>query len=73
MGLGTVPCGGVKPYLNQFKFKWFNSIQIFPNFDRSGKHFPVLRKNEIKYGFEDLEKMNNPLQINFFRVRRYFE
>jgi hypothetical protein len=40
-GPTTVTGGGVRPSLNQFKFKWFNSIQIFPNFDQSEKHISL--------------------------------
>jgi hypothetical protein len=69
----TVTGGRVKPRLNQFKFKWFNSIQIFSNFDRSEQHIPILEKIEVKYGFEGLEEMNNFLHKNFFTFKIYFE
>jgi hypothetical protein len=45
----------------------FKNNQIFPNFDRSEKCLPILRKIGIKYGFEDLEEMNNFLHRNFHR------
>jgi hypothetical protein len=40
----TVMCGRVKPRLSHLKFKWFNSIQIFPNFDQLEKHIPLIKK-----------------------------
>jgi hypothetical protein len=37
-------------------------------FNQSKKDLPELKKIEIKYGFEDLEDMNNFLQRNFLRI-----
>jgi hypothetical protein len=46
---------------------------IFPNFDQSKFDLPELQKIEIKYDFEDHERMNNFLYRNFFRFRRDLE
>jgi hypothetical protein len=48
-------------------------IQIFPNFDRSEKYLPQLRKMEVKYGFECLEEMNNFIHRHFLRFRMDLE
>jgi hypothetical protein len=67
---GGVGSKRFKPFQN---FKRFKNVQNFPNFDRSKFDLPELQKFEIKYGFEDLEKMNNLLHRNFFRFRRNLE
>jgi hypothetical protein len=59
---------GLNAYSNKFK-----QVQIFSNCDQPKKHFPLLRKIEIKYVFEGLKKMNNFLHRNFFRFRRDLE
>jgi hypothetical protein len=59
--------------LNRIRILNSNEIQILSNFDRSNKGLPEPKKIEIKYGFEDLEKMNNFLHINFFRFGSDFE
>jgi hypothetical protein len=59
-----------KPFQN---FKRFKNVQIFPNCDRSKFDIHELQKFEIKYGFEDLEKVNIFLHRNFFIFRRDLE
>jgi hypothetical protein len=48
-------------------------VQKNSNFDRSKFDLLELKKFEIKFGFEDLEIMNNFLQRNFFRFGRDVE
>jgi hypothetical protein len=50
-----------------------NLIQTVSNFDHPKNDLPELKNFEIKYGFEDLEKMNNFLHRNFFRFERDFD
>jgi hypothetical protein len=72
---GSNHCNGRRgqtPF-ESIQIKRFNSIQIFSNFDRSEQHFPVLKKIEIKYGFECLEETNNFLHRNVFRFEMDFE
>jgi hypothetical protein len=70
----TVPGGmGSKRFKPFQKFKWFKNIQKFPDFDRPKFDLLELQKFEIKYGLEDIEKMNNFLHKNFFRARRDLE
>jgi hypothetical protein len=52
------------------KFKLFENPL---NFERSNKYFPLLRKIQIKYGFEDFEDMDNFLHRNFFRFELDFD
>jgi hypothetical protein len=62
VGPATVPGGTVKYGLNRFK-----NIQFFPNFDGSKFELSIFQKIIIKYGFEDVEEMNNFLHRSFFR------
>jgi hypothetical protein len=48
-------------------------FQIVSNFDRLEKYFPVLRKIEIKFGFEALEEGNNFISRNFLKFRIDFD
>jgi hypothetical protein len=48
------------------KFKLFQKHLIFSNFDRFKFDLPELQKFGIKYGFEDLEEMNNILHRSQF-------
>jgi hypothetical protein len=50
--------------LNRFKIQTVWKCSNFSKLDRSKFDFPELRKFQIKYGFEDLEKMNNFLQTS---------
>jgi hypothetical protein len=52
---------------NSNKFKSFQTL-IDPK-----KYFALLRKIEIKYGCEGLERTNNFLYRNFFRFRMDLE
>jgi hypothetical protein len=65
----AVPGGaGLNPvwiHSNDFKLIWSN-----PNLFLSKWVLPELRMFEIKYGFEDLKKMNNFLHRNFFKFGR---
>jgi hypothetical protein len=49
------------------EFKCFKQFKTVSKFGGLEKHFPGLRKIEIKYSFEDLEEMNNFLYRNFLR------
>jgi hypothetical protein len=73
VGPATVPGGGIKTVQTVSKFERFKNIQNFPNFDQPKRNLPELQKSTIKYGFEDLEKINNLLHRNFFRFGRDFE
>jgi hypothetical protein len=67
----TVPAAWVKNGLNRFKkLKRSKNIQTFPNFDSSKFDLTKPQKFKIKYGFEDLGRMNNLLHRNFFRFGR---
>jgi hypothetical protein len=50
-----------------------NLIQIVSNFARQKNDLPELENFEIKYSFEDIEKMNNFLHRNFFIFGRDLE
>jgi hypothetical protein len=67
-GLGATVTSGAgqkwfKPFQNSNGLKTFNFFQILIDANLS---FPA-PKIEIKYGFEDIGKMNNFLHRNFFR------
>jgi hypothetical protein len=51
----------------------FKQVQFISNIDRPKNALFELQKFETKYGFEDLEKMNNLLHRNFFRFRKDLE
>jgi hypothetical protein len=59
----------VKNGSHPFKFEFLART----NFDGSKNDLLGLQKFKIKYGFEDLEKINNFLHRNFFMLGRYFE
>jgi hypothetical protein len=50
-----------------------NYIPILSNFDHSKKDLSKLEKFGIKYGFEDLEKMNYFIHRNIFRFEMDFK
>jgi hypothetical protein len=50
-----------------------NKFKCFQIFGQSEKHFPLLGKIKIKYGFEDVEVMNNFFHRNFNRFRMDLE
>jgi hypothetical protein len=73
VGLRYSPGGAFKYGLNHFKnSNRFKNIQIFSHFDQSKFGLPGLQKFGIKYGFEDLEEMNNFLHRIFFRFGKGF-
>jgi hypothetical protein len=56
----TVPSGAVQTSLNPIQIS--NEFKLFqnpPKFGRSKNDLPEIKKFEIKYGFEDLKKVNN--------------
>jgi hypothetical protein len=55
------------------KFKWFKTFSNCFKFGSIRKYFPVIRKIELKYGFEALEEENNFLYRNFLRFRMDLE
>jgi hypothetical protein len=55
----------VRPSHSSSNSNHFEYFQIHSNFERSKKDLPGLENFEIKYGFEDLEKMNNVIYRNF--------
>jgi hypothetical protein len=59
--------GGGSNGLNRFQIQMVQKCLNFPNFDRSENDLPELQNFEIKYSFEDLEKMNNFLHRRFIR------
>jgi hypothetical protein len=50
-----------------------NKFQILPNFDRSKKNVPKLKKFEVKYGCEGFEEWNKFIHRNLFRFEMGFE
>jgi hypothetical protein len=70
----TAPVARFKPDLksnpNSNGSKHFQTIS---KFDRLEKYFHLLRKIEIKYGFEDLKEGNNFLYRIFLRFGMYLE
>jgi hypothetical protein len=68
-GPGIVPRGAIQMGLNLIQIS--NEFILFQNptkFGQSKIDLSLLKNFEIKYGFEDLEKMNNLLHRNFFRL-----
>jgi hypothetical protein len=63
-------CGGFIPI--QTKFKRIQ-IQFVSKFYRPKKDLPNLENFGTKYGFEDIEKINNFLHRNYFRFEMCFE
>jgi hypothetical protein len=59
--------------LNRFKIQTVWKCSKFSKFDRSKFDLPELQKFEVKYGFEDLKKVNNFLHRNFFRFGMEFK
>jgi hypothetical protein len=57
----------------QSEFKWFRTFSTVSNFDRLEKYFPLLRKIEVKDGFEALEEGDDFLYRNFLRFRMDLE
>jgi hypothetical protein len=51
----------------------FKLLQNLSYFDQSKNGLPQPKKFEIKYSFEDLEKMNNSLHRNSFRFVMEFK
>jgi hypothetical protein len=54
-------------------FKKFELFQKNSNFDQSKFDLPALQKFGIKYGFEELEEMNNFLHTIFSRFGMGFK
>jgi hypothetical protein len=51
----------------------FKTYSNHSNFDRLKNGLPELKKFELKYGFEDIEKVNNFLHRSFSRFRMDFK
>jgi hypothetical protein len=51
----------------------FKTYSNHSNFDRLKNGLPELKKIELKYGFEDIEKVNNFLHRSFSRFRMDFK
>jgi hypothetical protein len=63
-----VPGGAVQTrFETKSECKWFKQFQTVSIFSRLGKYSPLLRKIQIKYGFEALKEGNNFLYRNFLR------
>jgi hypothetical protein len=56
---------GFKTISNGFKFA--------PNFDRSKRYLPLLKKFQIKHGWKELEIRNNRPYRNFSGLEMEFE
>jgi hypothetical protein len=51
----------------------FKTDPNYSNFDRLKNDFPELKQFKLKYGFDDLKKMNNFLHRSFFRFGMDFK
>jgi hypothetical protein len=60
------------PLKRKCEFKWFKIISSIFKFWPIRKVLSVFGKIEIKFGFEDLEEMNNFLHRNFPRFEMDF-
>jgi hypothetical protein len=73
--LGGIVLGGVVQtgFETKSEFNWFKTFSNCFKYGRLEKYFPLLRKIEIKYGFEALEEGNNVLYRIFLRFRMDLE
>jgi hypothetical protein len=59
-------------FSNRIKFI-SNGFKFAPNFDRSKRCLPLLKKLEIKYGWKEIEIRKNLPYRNFSRFENEFE
>jgi hypothetical protein len=72
-GPATVQAVGSNGFESDSNLNGFKLLRNAPNFNRSKNDPPLLRKIEIKYGFDGFEEMNNFHHRNFFKFREVLE